>query len=921
MNLNDTWVLFQQENSARIARALAELTAAWEDLRTLMQGIVSTFGAKTTDPRPGPSLDSARLLFKEEAQVLLLAPIAAFERKRPLQRALSAVQGLDAGIEDLLRRLPAEAELTGAERVELAGPNAGPALRRWHFSLRKSPQLVGVRELVRQRMWDTAVDRSQAEGEFLVAMAKTALHLAGAWQIWRRYRLSEIGSAPDGQVFEKEKAWWSERVPALEAEAGSALENLKTVYAAPIQKIGGALLGNFLRRSPEGPVEKRQDALKYWSRQQRTVLGLIALEAEAARLEQRITRYTADSIDSIGVEHEELLTELNAVLEALERSASNPESCCFPSPKASLISARERTGEWERHVRTEATRLLPESVETFGSPDSLPGWRTKWRSIEPAPAFFTALDTMGQAAMNAAFSEVEAGHRAIIREIERAREVVAFGIETAAEEGADGAQIATESIANAISLLRFQQQNMVDVKPLAERASTAAQARMLLEFQRVLDRGRLGLLTHVARQRGLRLVGELGRSSQLALRQGISATGRAIIGLWEGALMRIGLLTPPRAVRPAVEQTARLGQILELTLGERDFPAIYRRLFRLAPLEDARFLVGRESELAGLADALTQWESGSHVAVMVVGARGSGKTSLLNCATARVFAQQEVVRGAFCERLTRPAEVHGFFRELFQLPAGADLRLELSKRRTVVILEEFERIFLRKLNGFDGLRDFLDLIDATSKGILWVVSTNENTYRYLRAIQRIDHTFTHRINAMSVSLEAVRAAILQRHNLSGLRLEFAPPAAGDPRVSNVRKFLGIDRDPQQLFFDSLYRQSEGVFRSAYELWQDSIHRTEAGVVHMQQPLDPDYKGLRDALVLDDCFALQALQQHGSLTTSELAEVLLWSEMYAARRMKHLLDLEITEPEPVCPGLRVKPQAGRFVREVLHGRNL
>jgi hypothetical protein len=35
----------------------------------------------------------------------------------------------------------------------------------------------------------------------------------------------------------------------------------------------------------------------------------------------------------------------------------------------------------------------------------------------------------------------------------------------------------------------------------------------------------------------------------------------------------------------------------------------------------------------------------------------------------------------------------------------------------------------------------------------------------------------------------------------------------------------------------------------------------------------------------------------------------------------MLDLEIIEPEPCFAGFRIRPQAWRFVREVLHGLNL
>lgn len=40
-----------------------------------------------------------------------------------------------------------------------------------------------------------------------------------------------------------------------------------------------------------------------------------------------------------------------------------------------------------------------------------------------------------------------------------------------------------------------------------------------------------------------------------------------------------------------------------------------------------------------------------------------------------------------------------------------------------------------------------------------------------------------------------------------------------------------------------------------------------------------------------------------------------------RRLEKLQALEILEPDPGCPGFRVRPQAGRFVRDTLHRSNL
>jgi hypothetical protein len=331
--------------------------------------------------------------------------------------------------------------------------------------------------------------------------------------------------------------------------------------------------------------------------------------------------------------------------------------------------------------------------------------------------------------------------------------------------------------------------------------------------------------------------------------------------------------------------------------------------------------VGREKELSGLSEALAEWEAGRPASVLIVGMRGSGKTSLLNCAEATAFSGRTVVRSQFCSRLITPSQVRSFLGEMLRVPNEPALDALLNSRRRVVMIEELERTFLRAINGFEGLRGLLDLISSTSGSTLWIFSLNEAAFQYLDAVLRIGQHFTHRINAMSASPENLQNAILQRHHLSGLRLQFSPPASADPRAAKLRRFLGLERDAEELFFESLYQHSEGIFRSAFELWQGCIERVEGGVVYMRQPLTPDYASLEEEVTGDDCFLLQAVLQHGGLTLQEAARVLGLDPAEAERRVVRLLELQVLEPEPTCPGFRVLPEAGRFVRTVLHRHNL
>ena len=137
---------------------------------------------------------------------------------------------------------------------------------------------------------------------------------------------------------------------------------------------------------------------------------------------------------------------------------------------------------------------------------------------------------------------------------------------------------------------------------------------------------------------------------------------------------------------------------------------------------------------------------------------------------------------------------------------------------------------LGRIDGFEGIRELARIISATMGSTLWVVSTNQYAYRYLDAAIQFGEYFSHRINAMAVLPEALQSAILLRHNLSGLRLQYPPAPESDPRVNRIRSLLGFHREPDEIFFDRLYRQSEGIFRTAFELWQKFIERVEGGVL-------------------------------------------------------------------------------------------
>jgi AAA ATPase domain len=324
--------------------------------------------------------------------------------------------------------------------------------------------------------------------------------------------------------------------------------------------------------------------------------------------------------------------------------------------------------------------------------------------------------------------------------------------------------------------------------------------------------------------------------------------------------------------------------------------------------------------MEAIAEARAMWEAGRPVAVLIIGERGSGKTSLINCAMKGPLDGVEVVRGELRERLSSAAQLGEFLAEL--LAAGpAQLEPALNRARRVVILEELERSFLRQIGHYSAIRELQRLIAATCHTTLWVVVTNQIAFRFLDAAVSLGESFSHRINAAHASPDALRNAILLRHNLSGLRLQFSLPPAERTAASWIRNRLRGQADPERVFFDRLVKESAGIFRTAFEIWLGQIDSAQAGALKMRPLAALDLGPVIEALDTNDLFTLVAILQHGSLTPEEHAVIFQKSISSSRAQIDELRAREVIEPDPSRGGFRVRPESLRIVEEALYRRNL
>lgn len=727
--------------------------------------------------------------------------------------------------------------------------------------------------------------RSRIDRRFQRVLIVTALDIPELWRIFR------------GGSNAAELKSWHKRRDAHTKEAGALLER----YAQWAKKATD-------ERAASDRVDKDSRADLWW-RQYRALIETLELEMAWRNLTLAWFSTTVTLISDLDREGEAAHAYRAGTLRWLEEGARSDAADNF-----ALITPEERLRGWALPVESAAQRELKEKVELMAD-----GWRPRVRSVAARPRFLRAFDTYARGPMHGIIERSWQSTARAVRDAEQSKEMIAYWNEAAQGRPDEVSQIVEEARRNAMIALREEIPRLPPEQ--LNREAVDAFWRWHRNGSLMLEADRDGWVELLLRPRARSFLPAVMEMLQLRGRAELHRGAEWVRDRVERTMESVGGRVPAHPTLPPVVRRTTLRDTLSLPAAKRELPPLYRLLFRLSPVEDRRFLVGRDAELAGLNQAVTDWTAGRFAACLLVGGRGSGKTSLLNCAVRETLADHTLIRAEFHERLLHPVQLDAFFRKLLKLADDVDLDEAFAAERRVLILEEGERIFLRTVDGFAVVHHFVHLIHRTAATTFWIVVMNDRSFRVLDAATHLHRVFSHRINAMSVSRSDLEAAILERHRLSGLRLEFAPPPLGDPRVNRVKRWFGLEDSPQSLFFDSLFQQSEGIFRSAFELWLSSIERVEGDRIHIRQPLDPSFTEFREELRQEDQFTLLAIQEHGSLTREELAEVLCEPQMASRGRVERLMALGLIEHDPEHPGLRVRPEAQRFVNDLLRRANL
>ncbi|HKX26867.1 MAG TPA: ATP-binding protein [Blastocatellia bacterium] len=924
-SLPEHWVRLSQRFGTLNYRLLRELDSYWGDLQSILEDQFEQLRLPTISVSMNPiGLDAFRRLRAKAVRRLLIDPLKQWERCRPYRRAMLAIESYDRGLEELGKSLPETIKTSGPQVLELLGPLVTTGMARRFAGLRRQERQLPLRAIVIDEFQQQAQRRARVEGQYLLALIEAVHQLQWNWEVQRKFfdTLATGESLPE----EEAQALKSEAKNSAEfvKQAGGALSDWRKWTEIATQRLAQRVLDYFVPLPEVTPMEsdaRRTVYLTHWSEQLGALKTEVKLELAMGRSEDRILRLAQRHLDSLTRERTGLLTEIENFIGWLRQRLANQAPSDFPPhPQTNLDPAASRLTALDTGLKSELQRL-PGTVRIRTRFSVLPRRRTKTKELYPATTAYTAFMRHGREQVSNLLRSVEAEHQQLVWEIERARKVVEFGLSADENGQPRDPQVAVEALQKALLLLRFHRRktsrDLTDIEGQLMQTIPA----IFNENRLVLGRYRLGALAYLGQSGGEQPLLEIGRQAGDTTKQWLRRSAAAVSQATHRLLVKVDLRPEEPAAAPEIVNRQFLPQELTTNGKRRELPAIYQGLFRCEALTDPRFLVGREREMEAITQARAKWQTGRPAAVLIIGERGSGKTSLINCAIKRPLEGLKVVRGEFNERLSSATQLREFLANLMGAGGQAQLEAALNGAPRVVILEELERSFLRQIGHYSALRELQRLIAATCRTTLWIVVTNQSAFQFLNASVALGQSFSHHINATGASREALREAIMLRHNLSGLRLQFSSSPADRTLADRIRNPFRAPADPEHHFFDQVAKESSGTFRAAFELWVNQINSVKAGVLKMRPVAALDLSPVIEALDLDDLFTLMAILQHGSLTLEEHAVIFQKSVPASQAKIDGLRARGIIEPDPDRYGFRVRPESLRMVKEALLRRNL
>jgi hypothetical protein len=323
-------------------------------------------------------------------------------------------------------------------------------------------------------------------------------------------------------------------------------------------------------------------------------------------------------------------------------------------------------------------------------------------------------------------------------------------------------------------------------------------------------------------------------------------------------------------------------------------PAIYQRLYSVKPLADRELFVGRTAELREVRKAADNWKKGGEASILLVGEKWSGRTSMINYFTDEYKSEFRFIRCNPTVNTSAPSEFLQLWgqwlsHEPFDSLEEVASHLKALPGKWCVLLEDVQKLFLRRHGGIQNVRLLLDLISDTQRHCFWFCTITQYARDYLDNTLQLSEHFGQRIQLGEMKNEQITEVILRRNNISGYKIVFLP-SGQHKKPRSYDRWSDEERQAylQDQFFKNLNKFSRSNISSALMYWLLSTRSISEDALEIGHFDAPDFSFLEN-LSHQKVLALHALILHDGLTEAHFIEVLNMPQIQGKRLLRALTD--------------------------------
>ncbi len=309
----------------------------------------------------------------------------------------------------------------------------------------------------------------------------------------------------------------------------------------------------------------------------------------------------------------------------------------------------------------------------------------------------------------------------------------------------------------------------------------------------------------------------------------------------------------------------------------KKLPFVYQRLFEISPLENVFFYEPRPRANLDLKKAYENWEVGHYGGTALIAEAGSGATTLVRFFLKELKSPYQTIWLNTDRQIYQEAQFFQFFSSQLDIE-GIDSTESLVQYlnqldgKRIIVVEDLEHFFLRRVNGFDCIRIFMELLTRTNDNIFWLMTINQHSFQYLLKTTGIDDCFSYNIDLRPLKPEQVTSLVMKRHRVSGFNLLFK----AHKQDRKLAKFKKMNEEERQAYLQSEYISTlnnivSGNASLALVYWLRSIIEIEGDVMHIRSLKGIDTSFLKN-LSEEKTFTMNSMLLHDGISIQDHAKV-------------------------------------------------